>query len=72
MAIIHKKENIMFVIKKIVALISISIMSNRKQKNSGDKIKNFVEINLNTTHFSMIMKGIQMMTMMISMKKQII
>lgn len=47
-------------------------MSNRKQKNFGDKIKNFVEINPNTTYFLMIMKGIQMMIMMMSIKKQII
>ena len=61
-AISHGKESVMFVAKKVAALISIETMSNGRQKNFGDKTENFVEIKVNTTHFWLIMKGIQRMT----------
>lgn len=41
------------------------------QKNCGDKTKNFVEIKINTTHFWLIVKSIQMIILMMSMKKEI-
>ena len=47
----HGKENIIFVVKKIVTQTSIQIISNRKQKNFEDKIENFLEIKANTTYF---------------------
>ena len=62
----------MFVAKKVVALISIQTMSNERQKNFGDKTENSAEIKANTMHFWLIMKGIQMMILTMSMKKQII
>ena len=42
MAVSHGEESVMFVAKKVVALISIQTMSNRRQKNFGDETKNFV------------------------------
>ena len=47
-------------------------MSNGKQKNFKNKTKTFVEIKTNTRHFWLIMKGISMITLMMSTKKQII
>lgn len=46
-AISYKKENVMFVAKKIIALISIQKMSNRKQKSFRGKTKNLTEIKPN-------------------------
>ena len=51
MAINHKIESVIFMAKMVVTLISIQIISNRKQKNFGDKTENFVEIRANITHF---------------------
>ena len=51
MAISHGKKSVMFVAKKVVALISIQTMSNKRQKNFEDETKNFVEIKANTTNF---------------------
>lgn len=72
MGVSYKEKSVMFMVKKIVALINIQTMSNERQKNFGDKTENFVEIKANTTHFWLIMKEIQIMTLMMSMKKQII
>ena len=47
-------------------------MSNKRQKNFKDKTENFVEIKTNTTHFWLIIKEIQMMILIILIKKQII
>ena len=62
MAISHGKESVMFVVKKVVALINIQIISNRRQKNFGDKIENSAKIKPNITLFWPIIKRIQMMT----------
>ena len=72
MAISSREKSLIFVEKKIVAIINIKIISNRSQKNFRDEAKNIVEIKANTIHFWLIIKGIQMMILMISMKKQII
>ena len=48
------------------------MMSNKKQKNFRDKTEISAEIKVNTMHFWPIMKRIQMMTLIMSMKKQII
>ena len=58
--------------KKYVALTSIQIMSNRKEKNFGDKIKNSAKIKAYTTSFWLIIKKIKIITLMMSMEKQII
>ena len=44
----------------------------KAKKNFGDETENSAEIKANTTHFWLIMKGIQMMILTMSMKKQII
>ena len=72
MEISHGEENVMSVAKKVIALIDIQTMNNGKQKNFGDKTKNSVEVKANRTYFSRIMKGIQMMILIMSIKKQII
>lgn len=66
-AVNYKKEGVMFVAKKIIALINIQTMSNRRQKNFGDKTENFIEIKVNIIHFWLIMKGIPKMTLIMSM-----
>lgn len=58
MAVSYKKKSIIFVAKKVITLINIQTMSNGRQKNFGDETKNFVEIKVNITHFSLIIKGI--------------
>lgn len=58
MATSHGKKSVKFVAKKAIALISIQTMSNEKQKNFGDKIKNFEEIKANTIFFWLIIKVI--------------
>lgn len=68
----YREKNIIFVAKKVVTLISIQTMSNRRQKNFRDKTKNFMEIKANIIHFWLIMKGIQMIILMMLIKKQII
>lgn len=50
-AVSYIKKSIIFVIKKVIALISIQTMSNKRQKNFRDKTENFVEIRANITHF---------------------
>lgn len=50
-AISHKEKSVIFVIKKVVALISIQIISNGISKNFGIKTENFLEIKTNTIHF---------------------
>ncbi len=72
MTVNHGEESVMFVEKKVVALISIQTISNGRQKNFGDATENSAEIKANITHFWLIIKGIQIMTLMMSMKKQII
>ena len=57
-AVNHEEESIMFVAKKVVALISIQTMSNKKHKNYRDKTENSAKIKINTTHFWLIMKEI--------------
>lgn len=71
-AVNHKEKSVMFVAKKVVFLISIQTISNEEQNNFGDETKNSVKIKINTIHFWLIIKGIQMMTLMMSIKKQII
>ena len=51
MGVSHEKKNVMFVAKKIVALIDIQTINNGKQKNFRDKIENSVEIKANITYF---------------------
>lgn len=50
-AISYKKKSVIFVAKKVVALIGIQKMSNKRQKNFEDKTGNFGLIKANTTHF---------------------
>ena len=69
MAVSDGDESVMFMAKRVVLLISIQTMSNGRQKDFGDKTENFVEIRASTTHFWLIIKGIQIMTLMMSMKK---
>lgn len=71
-AVSHKEESIIFVAKKVVALIKIQTIKNRRQKNFKDKTKNFVKIRANKMHFWLIIIEIQIMTLMILMKIQII
>lgn len=71
MAVNHKEESVIFAAKKVVPLINIQTISNGRQKNFENKTENFVEIKANTTHFWLIMKGIQMMILIMSIKKQI-
>lgn len=47
-------------------------MSNKRQKNFGDKTGNFAEIKVNIINFCLIIKKIQTMTMMIIINKKII
>ena len=47
-------------------------MNNRKLKNFRNKTKNSAKIKANIMHFWLIMKEIQMMILMMSIKKQII
>lgn len=50
-AVSHREKNILFVIKKVVAQISIQLVGIRKQKNFRDKIENSIEIKANSRHF---------------------
>lgn len=50
-AVNHGEKSVIFVAKKIIALISIQPIRNKKQKNFKDKTKNFVKIKVNTIHF---------------------
>lgn len=68
-AVNHKKESIIFVAKKIITLTSIQIINNGKQKNFCNKIKNFAEINANTTYFWLIIKEIQVIILIMTIKK---
>lgn len=47
----HGKKSVMFVAKNFVTLARIQMMNNRRQKKSGDKTENSVEIKTNTIHF---------------------
>lgn len=47
----YREKSVIFGEKKVVALISIQIMSNGRQKNFGNKIENSLEIKENITHF---------------------
>lgn len=71
-AVSHGKKSVTFVVKKVITLINILIISNGKQKNFEDKIKNPAEIKANIRHFWLIIKGIEMIILMIIIKKQII
>ena len=68
-AISHREESIIFVAKKIVTITSIQMMNNRRQKNFGDKIKNFTEIKVNIIYIWLIVKQIQMMILLMIVKK---
>ena len=68
----YKEKNVMFVEKKVVTLINIQIINNKRQKNFENKIENSTEIKANIMHFWLIIKRIQMMILMILIKKQII
>lgn len=70
MAKSHKKS-VLFMIKKIVALISIESMSNRKKKNFRDKTENFIKIKTNIIYFWLIIKGIYKMTLIILIKNKL-
>lgn len=72
MAVSHRKENIIFIAIKVVTLASIQMMNNRRQKSFKNKNKNFAKINANTIHFWLIMKRILIITLIMTMKKQII
>lgn len=72
MAINHGEKSVIFVNKKVIALIIIQTMSYRRQKNFENKTENFVEIKANIIYFCLIMKAIQMMILIVLMKKQII
>lgn len=47
MAVSHGDESVMFVAKKVVALVSIHMMDNEKLRNFGDATENSMEINAN-------------------------
>lgn len=49
-AVNYGKKSITFVAKKVIALISISMISNNRQKNFEDKTENSIEIKINTMH----------------------
>ena len=51
MGISYEEESVMFVAKKVITLMNIQIMNNRKQKNFGDKTENSAEIKANIMHF---------------------
>ena len=57
-AVSHREENIIFVVKKVVTLANIQMMSNGRQKNFEDETENSAEIKANTTLFWPIMKEI--------------
>ena len=50
-AISHGEKSVMFVVKKVVALVNIQMIRNGRQKNFGDKTKNSMEIKANTSLF---------------------
>lgn len=66
------KKNVIFVEKKNCYSNKHSDNKQWKVKNFGDKIENSVKIKVNIMHFWLIMNKIQMMTLRISIKKQII
>ena len=68
-AISHGEENVIFVEKKVVVLISIQTISNGKQKNFGDETENSAKIKANTMHFWLIIKEIQIIILIMLMKK---
>lgn len=72
MAVSHRKENIIFIAIKVVTLASIQMMNNRRQKSFKNKNKNFAKINANIIYFWVIMKRILIITLIMTMKKQII
>lgn len=47
----HGEKSVIFLTRKIFALINISMMSNRRQKNFRDKTENSAKINANIMHF---------------------
>lgn len=51
MAVNHREKNVIFMAKKFVALISIKILSSRRQKSFEGKTKNFAKIIANIMHF---------------------
>lgn len=51
MAVSHREEIVMFGAKKIVIEISNQTITNKRQKNFEDKIKNFVKMRVNTSYF---------------------
>ena len=57
-AISHEEENVIFVEKKVAALISIQTMNNGRQKNFEYKTENSAEIKANTIYFWLIIKEI--------------
>lgn len=64
MAIGYKEKNVIYVIKKVITLTNIQIITNKRQKNFGNKTKNFKKIKTNTTYFWLIIKVIQRMIQM--------
>lgn len=57
-AINHWKKSVVFVPKKVVALINIQKMRNGKQKNFEDKTENFAKIKVNIKYNWPSIKGI--------------
>lgn len=57
----YGKENIIFVVKKFIALTNIWMINSQKQKSFKNKIKISAKININITHFWLIMKRIKIM-----------
>lgn len=51
----HKEKSVMFIIKKVIALINIQTISNKRQKNLKGKTKSFVKIKADKMHFWLIM-----------------
>ena len=51
MVVGHEEENVMFIVRKIVALTSTQMINNKRPKNFGNKTENFLEIKANITHF---------------------
>lgn len=68
----HGKRTIIFIVKKIVPLITIQIMSNKKQKTFKDKIMKSIMIKVNIIYFWPIIKVIHRVRLIIFMKKSFI
>lgn len=68
----YEEESFIFVAKKVITLINIETINNKKQKNFGNNTKNYTEIKANTTYYWLVIKKIQMMILMMTIIKLII